>query len=121
MTRLTGLLIDERVVAAQALQVEPCRCVRPLVAVGTDVLCGRCGREWRPASGLSHEYRTAAYAQRLSWAAGEGLCRRTGFRGLAGEVGANPDLDALQDALEERVAELELERDEFTDLMSAAA
>jgi hypothetical protein len=55
---------------------------------------------------VSREFRRAAYDRRLRWARGAGLDPRTDFRGLSGELGANPALPVLHAALEERVAEL---------------
>lgn len=68
--------------------------------------CCRCGGEVRTEGSLSRGFRQAAYMRRLSWAAGLGLPRRTGFRGLSHELGANPELTALDGALSARVEAL---------------
>ena len=71
-----------------------------------DGACGHCGSEVRTPGALGRELRRAMYERELSWAASEGLCRRTGFRGIHGEVGPNPDVQRLHDALWARVVEL---------------
>jgi hypothetical protein len=52
---------------------------------------------------LGREWRRAAYDRQLRWARGEGLDRLHGFKGLAQDVGPNPAVKLLRDALEDRV------------------
>jgi hypothetical protein len=89
--------------AVAALEAPRCKCPSPILD-GDE--CGYCGREIRAEGSLAREFRTAAYMRRLSLAAGAGLPRSTGFRGLADEVGPNPELPELDVALAARVAAL---------------
>jgi hypothetical protein len=73
--------------AVAALAAPRCRCEHPILDGDQ---CGYCGREIRAEGSLSRDFRTAAYMRRLSWAAGAGLPRSTGFRGLHEEVGTKP-------------------------------
>jgi hypothetical protein len=92
--------MDVDTLAGEALRAPRCKCPSPIVD-GDE--CAYCGREIRAEGALSKEFRTAVYMRRLSWAAGAGLPRSTGFRGLADEVGPNPELPELDAALSARV------------------
>jgi len=89
--------VDPDDLADAALEAKRCECVDPLVDGGMECLI--CGRDIRAPGSLSRDFRTAAYMRRLSWAAGLGLARRTGFRGLSYELGENPELTELDAAL----------------------
>jgi hypothetical protein len=98
--RWTG---DPDELAARALRAPRCECPDPVVD-GDE--CAWCGREIRALGTLGREFRLAAYDRRLRWARGMGVHPRTGFRGLAAELGPNPPLEALDAALAARVDEL---------------
>jgi hypothetical protein len=71
--------------AVAALAAPRCRCEHPILDGDQ---CGYCGREIRAEGSLSRDFRTAAYMRRLSWAAGAGLPRSTGFsEGYMGRLG----------------------------------
>lgn len=89
--------------AAAALEAPRCECERPVLD-GDE--CGYCGREIREPGTLGREFRKAAYDRRLRWARGAGLDPRRDFRGIHGEVGANPELPTLDAALSARVEAL---------------
>lgn len=95
---------DPDQLAAAALEAPRCQCERPVLDEWGD--CEWCGREIRGEGSLSRAFRIAAYMRRLAWARGAGLDARSDFKGLSVEVGANPDLPALDDALSARVSEL---------------
>lgn len=61
------------------------------------------GREIRQLGSLARAWRLAAYQRELGWAAGEGLDRRNGFRGLSDETGPNPAVELLHGALTDRL------------------
>jgi hypothetical protein len=92
-----------------ALAVPRCACVRPLP--DDDGVCCRCGREIRLLGTLGRAWRKAAYDRQLRWARGEGLEPASGFLGLSDELGANPDVPVLHEALERRLAALPFEGD----------
>jgi hypothetical protein len=91
------------------LAVPRCRCTRPMP--DHDGVCCRCGREIRLLGTLGRAWRRAAYDRQLRWARGKGLDPVSGFRGIAGEVGPNPDVDVLRGALQARLAALPFEDD----------
>jgi hypothetical protein len=84
------LVLDPDALADGALEAPRCECMTPVVDKWRE--CVGCGREVRTEGSLSWEFRRAAYMRRLLWAAGMGLPRRTGFRGLSAECGKNPEL-----------------------------
>lgn len=98
-----GWELDPDALTTAALQAPRCRC-------GSNLSCGGeccfCGREIRAERSLSRQFRCAAYQRRLSWARGAGLDPCAGFRGLSDEVGANPPLPRLDDALTARLEAL---------------
>lgn len=89
--------------AVAALEAPRCTCGSNIASEGE---CIFCGREVRTVGSLARDFRRAACVRRLAWARGAGVCPRTGFRGLSHELGPNPDLTALDAALEARVAAL---------------
>ena len=89
--------------SAAALEAPRCTCDRPILDGWGMCICGR---EIRCEGSLSRAFRMAAYKRRLMLARGAGLHPRTGFKGLARDVGPNPELPALDAALCARVAEL---------------
>jgi hypothetical protein len=88
--------------ATAALSVPRCQCARPLHDLEGN-LCCRCGREIRLLGTLGRAWRKAAYDRELRRARGEGLDPTSGFLGLSDELGPNPEVELLRDALEERV------------------
>jgi len=86
-----------------ALEVPRCQCPQPLGDSATGE-CVACGREIRPLGTVGRAWRQAAYDRQLRWARGEGLDPLYGFKGLAQDVGPNPAVKLLRDALEARVA-----------------
>ena len=52
---------------------------------------------------MNSAFRRAVYRGELLRAVACGLCPHSGFRGLAVEVGVNPPLDELRDALDARI------------------
>jgi hypothetical protein len=113
---------DPDQLADAALEAPRCDCPNAVLdLLDPFPVCELCGREPRAAGSLARQFRRAAYARRLQWARGAGLHPRTDFRGLREEVGPNPALPVLDDALSARVESLvDVQGDPFEGLAVAA-
>ena len=101
LTRQAAESLSVESLAVAALEAPRCECLMQLRDQYGQ--CVGCGKEIRALGTFAREFRKAAYTRRLAWARGAGLDPSTGFRGLSDELGPNPELRALDAAIQARV------------------